>query len=247
MRILIVDDEKEILSALAAKLREASPGAQIDLAGSLEEAIDLAEAARADDRLYDVAVLDFLLPRTPSDPTGFDQVYPEHRRRLLGALGRETATFHYTTHIRDDAILKFLVEDNLRDYALPRPVIVDRRQEDWREKLVDQVQTVVHSRRIGDEFHRLFGHRKAAAKRASARPAEAASLASGRLVETLPGEALAGAHGELTSVFDPTQVLNHLVRDIEKNWAALESNLKQDIQAIFKVDEVEPGRFRVRS
>ncbi|MDD4731508.1 MAG: response regulator [Desulfovibrio sp.] len=56
MRILLVDDEAELVSAMAERL--AMRGMEADWAETGEQALEMAEAAQ-----YDVAVLDMKMPR----------------------------------------------------------------------------------------------------------------------------------------------------------------------------------------
>jgi CheY-like chemotaxis protein len=198
MRILIVEDGADFREFVVEAVAKAFPGAQLDEASSLHEAIGKATAAR-ENQPYDVAVLDFLLPVEQGGDG--NSVNPDERRKLLKLLGPDTETFNYTANPKSPEVVGFLLDKNLGDTDLPRPVVINLRDEDWGEKLVSLVRSAVHSKRIRAEFRRLFGTRRDAARRAAARPLEAAAPA-------------ASLRGDLLAVPDLTQDLNLLARDI---------------------------------
>jgi CheY-like chemotaxis protein len=229
-RVLVLDDTPEILDRLVLRLRKEIPGIGVDSAESLNEAIERVNAARQAGQPYDIAVLDFLLPINKKDND--IGVHKQVRRELIERLGRAAIIFNITRFRLYPEVREFLLEENLQNTDLPRPVVIDETEIGWEDGLMAQIRSIVHSGRIEKQFDLVFG--------AGRRP-------QGRPVGRTPSLAVPSLRNDLLAADDLTQDLNLLVRDIELHWNDLNEELKKKIESVFKVEEIEPGTFGLRS
>jgi hypothetical protein len=225
IRVLITDDKPTIRARLSAKLKTEIAGIEIDEADSLRPAIALAESARSERRPYRIAVLDMLLPL---ELGGVDRVYPEVRRELLLALGRNTCVYNITAHRYFDEVVKFLIGDNLKDRELPSPIVIDEMEKDWEDRLTAQIRSVVHSDRVAEQFERVFGK---------------ISMSQTAVVKAGVSQLAPSLRGDMLATADLTQDLNLLIRDIEQHWDDLDGDLKTSIESVFRVERLESGKI----
>jgi DNA-binding response OmpR family regulator len=107
MRVLLVDDEKELVTTLAERL--ALRGIEADWVTSGEEALELAK-----DRVYDIAVLDVKIPKL----SGFKL------KKKLEDQCPDMKFIFMTGHGSEDDYLAGLAEAGA-EYYLMKPVRID--------------------------------------------------------------------------------------------------------------------------
>ncbi len=92
-RVLLVDDDIELLDIARILLQQKNPDLEIVVASSVKEALE-----RLDEETFDVIIADYLMP----DSTGLDML------EALRAAGDEVGFVIWTGHSREDIAIKAL-------------------------------------------------------------------------------------------------------------------------------------------
>jgi len=216
-RILIVEDDDDTRQQLVVLFREVFPNARIDAGGTVDEGLKLIRDAVERKEPYDIAILDFKLPRNRGENPEVDEsLCIEIRDSMPGTL------IGHFTGFPDDSIIKSHVE-RTHPFTDPRGFFIDKRDENWATDLLNKTTKYLYTFRIEAQMEQLFGR----AGTAATPPAEYARFsASG------PGVSL-------------TTSIASLCSDIGQCWKYLDGTARHRIAAQFSVDESSDPPFVV--
>lgn len=216
-RFLIVEDEDDARQQLAALFREVFPNARIDAGGTVDEGLQLIRDAVERKEPYDIAILDFKLPRSQGENPEVDEslcieIRDSMPRTLIG----------HITGFPDDPTIESHVE-RTHPFTDPRGFFIDKRDADWATVLLNNTTRYLYTFRIEAQMEQLFGRAGMAATPAGE---YARFSASG------PGVSL-------------TTSIASLCSDIGQCWKYLDGTAKHRIATQFSVDESSDPPFVV--
>ena len=217
-RILIVEDDDDARQQLVALFREVFPNARIDAAGTVEEGLKLIRDAVGRKEPYDIAILDFKLPRSQGENPEVDESLCMEIRDSM----RKTIVGHITGFPNDE-IVKSHVE-RIHPFTDPRGFFIDKKGEkNWTTDLLDKTTRYLYTIRIEAQMEQLFGRAGTTA--------------------TPAGEfARFGASGPGVSL---TTSIASLCSDIGQSWKYLDDTAKHRIATQFSVNESSEPPFVV--
>jgi DNA-binding NarL/FixJ family response regulator len=207
---LIIEDNIPTLESLKVLLADEFPEFVIDCAQSASEAEEFLKTTHERGVIYKIALIDFELPHRRGETPTVEQGMPL-RRRVLEATNEQTVVIHVTAHLRDDRIITFIMNEQLRHPHSARPIVISKGNADWFESLLSAIRETVYGGRIRERMDRLFGEELSSASpyRFRAEPANA----------------------------DTTQELAALAADIESHWQLLDDKLRERISQTFRIEQ----------
>ncbi len=212
MFILLVEDQLHTQRLLGDLLRREFPGIIVHTATTVDEAHEtLAASGRLGIR-YRIAILDFKLPRSKGDQP---ETETDLRRHLLESTSSDAWVFHITAYPDDPEIQHYLM-GVLQDPKGARPVMISKLDSSWPEKLLAILRPVVHGSRIELQTNQLFP--LSPSDRPGFRP-----------------------RARAISIADPTHELAALIRDVEKHWQYLDTELQARLRSIFHIEVEKDG------
>ena len=218
VRFLIIEDVPETREQLEKLFANDFPGAVIDTAETVTEALRLIEQSAAQKRPYDIAVQDFKLPLEKG-------YHPEVDVSTCDLIRKATPTtfiVHITAWPNDPAVLMHLTEAHL-DLGPPSACLISKLDADWAEKLMLKAKAYLYGTRIEQQMARLFG------------PTYAREVPKKWPMQLVP-----------VSKGSVTHELAALQRDIEAHWHDLDARLQQRVSEFFYVNtKVTPVRVSV--
>ncbi len=210
-RFLIVEDVEDTLEIMRDRLAREFLGSQVDTASTVVEARRRIHEATSKERPYQVAVLDFKLPR---EAGGYPEIHDE-----LCPLFRDTMPDALVVHITafdEDKVIRQHVDRIHMDPLQPSPAaMVSKREITWPAKTLRIMKAYLYGTIISEHLDDLF------------------SGARGLALVT-PGVA---ARGGMHTAHGTTHALATVRHEIEAYWGDLDDRLKDRIRHIFDVDE----------
>jgi CheY-like chemotaxis protein len=207
-RLLLVEDVEGTLDQLYKLLTEVfADFAHIDPARSVAEGLQLIERAARERLPYDVAILDFKLPRE----SGHHPEIDESLCRAIQEQMRHTLVIHITAFPQDPLVLSHL-ERWHNAPTEPRASCVSKLNGGWARELIETLQSYLYGSRIQEQLEELLG--------------------VGASGAALPARATTRTRGDRSL----THSLARLCRDISAYWPYLDAFLKKRINTYFVVD-----------
>lgn len=150
-RVLIIEDIPETRQQLVLLYLEVFPGAVVDSAEHVEDALTLIGRARDAHLPYDIAVLDFKLPSAAGFNADVDlRLCPE-----ILSWTPNTPIAHITAFPEDPTIREHLEVEH--PAHRPRGFLVDKQKSDWATKLIEDSRQLLYTARVEGEYDELFG------------------------------------------------------------------------------------------
>jgi CheY-like chemotaxis protein len=215
-RILIVEDEPKLLEELRESFRGYFPDSKIELAGAVDDALQLVKAAFSSGWFYDVAVLDLRLPRQEGGHAELDETICREIRDTR----RDTLVIHISAYGEEQDVLRHL-ENYHDDSGDPQSRLLKKGDPEFWDKLEKKAKEYLYGGLIEQQMDKLFPYPRSAS-------------AGSRL----------GARSKLSDQGSLTLELNNLARDIATYWDHLDEKLRCRIQERFNVYK-ERGIIRV--
>jgi CheY-like chemotaxis protein len=214
-RILVVEDEDDARRQVVELLREALPEARIDAADTVEKADAVIQDALNRGDSYDVAILDFKLPKSAGFNPEVDDTLCQKLRRLDPGM----LVGHITGFPEDPKIIEHI--NQCHGTGTPRAPIVNKTSATWATELLDKTVEYLYRSRIERGLRQVFGSTTAAGSYERAlRPSAAwAPDLSSQLVD--------------------------LTADIAESWPHLDPATRRRVQEQFQVVEDAGRNLRV--
>jgi CheY-like chemotaxis protein len=209
LRILVVDDEEDVVRLVSYDLRRAFADSVVDVAGTVAEAEVKLRVSVDECQTYDVVILDFMLP--PDAPGQNPE--PDHS---LGYLVRDCSIqsliVHVTAYQDDPRFRSFL---RYKDASSDVGRLCVAKGEGWTKQLIEAIHHNVAPYRLRLQFDSLFRRqRDPSLRQGTPRGWTAGSSERRRSLEIAALCAEASRHWEFLSpalVRDIEHVLGHAV------------------------------------
>jgi hypothetical protein len=150
-RLLIVEDRVQYLEQCVSLVRGAVPEAIIDTARSINDALRKIEEALADGVVYDLAILDFKLPREIGEEDSIDETICER----LSLLMPSTVVSHFTAFESEEEVKAHMKKahppGSLRGFFL------DKLDDEFADRIEPLVLETLYGLQVEREISRLFG------------------------------------------------------------------------------------------
>jgi len=148
-RILVAEDERHTVEQLTVLLAAEFKGVQIDAATTISTALDHVTRTYEKGQAYDVAVLDFKLPRDLGDNPEVD----EEVCNTVSSQMPDALIVHITGYGDAEQVREHLTRHKPRQGY---PVLISKLDTKWAEELLQVVRKFVHSMRIDAKMDGLF-------------------------------------------------------------------------------------------
>jgi CheY-like chemotaxis protein len=208
-RILIVDDDEDLLDDLKHSFDDKFPGSSIETAMTVNDGHRLIREAVNSRWPYHAAVLDFKLPRDK----GLNEEVDESLCHEIRQTRQNTLVAHITSYVHDPQIIDHL-RNSHSERTDPWPMIIDKTEDRWIPHLLKKMKAYLYSNRIEARMDKLFG--------SYTKTASAGTPSLGR-----------GGPDNDGSI---TMELATLCREIATYWEDLDEELQSRIEHTFDVD-----------
>lgn len=149
--ILIVEDVLNTLEELRELLKEVFPDmVQIEPADNVEAGLAIIQKAATDERLFDIAILDFRLPAAPGEPDVIDEKLCQAIKEHMP----DTLVIHITSFQKDEAVINHI--DRKHSPKSPRAAVIPKTAY-WTVKLLEEVKAHLYGQVIERQLISLFG------------------------------------------------------------------------------------------
>lgn len=215
-RVLIVEDELDVLNDLNHILTNTFPRVQITVAENVRAARELIDRMDAEHIDFDLAILDFKLPADE----GMNVVIDDSLCKRLRPSG--VPIVHITAWV-DDAIIQHLKDDTAYHTLHEGPVVAIQKTitPEWIKELVEKVKPYfeeIVSEQVVTQLHKLFGD---------------PSDRRGRYLR------------DTSQMQSATYALSDLQRAIRDLWTFLTPEVKDEIRSVFQVVELDGPKKRL--
>ena len=149
--ILLVEDEDKPRQQLTSYLKELFPTARIDSAATVGDGLELIQEAANRKTPYDIAILDFKLPKSQGENPEVDETLCLKIRDCT-----PTTIVGHITGFPDDPIIRSHVE-RIHPFTDPRGFFINKQNVRWPEELVENTRTYLYTFRLNAQIEELFG------------------------------------------------------------------------------------------
>jgi CheY-like chemotaxis protein len=216
LRVFVVEDDPVVLSQLVKLITSAIPGLAVDAVSSVDEAQNEIESALRSGRAYDLAILDFHLPKKFGETGDVDESIC---RRLMASMP-QTVVGHITAFLSDPRIAAH--NERVHPPGRKQGFFLGKQSTGFAMELVTKSREALY----GSHIEREIGH----------------LLSSGCDPRASGGGGQAAAPWKAGNV---SSRIVDLCLNISSTWTDLSPATKAHIQEFFIVDESPTGGVSV--
>ncbi len=213
LRILIVEDDENVLTQLGSLLRAAFPAVQVEIADTTEHGLALVQQSKETKRPYDVIILDFHLPRHTGEVAETDTSICHE-----ASVGPYPFIIHVSAHENDVKIQQHLSLKHLEEVH-DKSIFISKNKvsagQAWTDQLLSKLRSYLYGGQILMQIDDIFGGTNAAPSY-RLRPSRSASM-----------------RGSLT------HDLAALCSDIETYWRDLDDHTRDKVLDYFEVNDAQ--------
>lgn len=149
-RFLVVEDISDTLEGLVHLLKETFPRCSVLTAATVAQGLDRLRGAYQQNAPFDVAILDFNLPRERGANTEIDVGLCDTARRLMPSL----LVVHITGYMEDEKVVDHIL--NAHNGAEDRRFLVSKSDPRWGGTLIRELERYLYSGLLNSEMDDLF-------------------------------------------------------------------------------------------
>jgi CheY-like chemotaxis protein len=214
LKILIAEDDAPTVEALRLDLKDALPDIEIDVATTVAAAGRHLTHARNVGSAYDVAILDFKLPRNHEGEAATSDFAI---RNEISEHSPETIIIQISSYESDSDIRHF--EQRRKELAEDYASFIPKSADDWTLEVIKTMECAIHTRRLRGRLSALAGR------------VEGASLPRNSYARAVLGRG--GDSGPLVSDAARGLAVAELCADASRHWQSLSPGFQDELKRIF--------------